>query len=295
MKKNEVAVLNIGLPKGSLQDSTLHLFKKAGFNITVGSRSYVPVMDDPKLSGLLIRAQEMARYVQDGILDIGLTGRDWVLEQNARVKEVCTLLYARGGLRPVRWVVAVPEDSPIKSLKDLQGKRVATELVQFTKRYLKKKGIEAQVEFSWGATEVKAPRLADAIVELTETGSSLRANKLRVVDTILESTTVLIANRESWKNSWKRQKIENIAMLLQGALRAEEKVGLKMNVGRDDIDRIIEVLPALQNPTISTLVKSDWFSLEVIVDEKKVRDLIPLLKSRGASGIVEYPLNKVIP
>jgi len=295
MKKNEVAVLNIGLPKGSLQDSTLHLFRKAGFNITVGSRSYVPVMDDPKLSGLLIRAQEMARYVQDGILDIGLTGRDWVLEQNARVKEVCTLLYARGGLRHVRWVVAVPEESPIKSLKDLQGKRVATELVQFTKRYLKKKGIEAQVEFSWGATEVKAPRLADAIVELTETGSSLRANKLRVVETILESTTVLIANRESWKDSRKRQRIENIAMLLQGALRAEEKVGLKMNVGRDDIDRIIEVLPSLQNPTISTLVKAGWFSLEVIVDEKKVRDLIPLLKSRGASGIVEYPLNKVIP
>jgi len=295
MKKNEVAVLNIGLPKGSLQDSTLHLFRKAGFNITVGSRSYIPVMDDPELSGLLIRAQEMARYVQDGILDVGLTGRDWVLEQNARVKEVCTLLYARGGLRPVRWVVAVPEESPIKSLKDLQGKRVATELVQFTKRYLKKKGIEAQVEFSWGATEVKAPRLADAIVELTETGSSLRANKLRIVETILESTTVLIANRESWKDQRKRQKIENIAMLLQGALRAEEKVGLKMNVCRDDIDRIIEVLPSLQNPTISTLSKAGWFSLEVIVDEKKVRELIPLLKSRGASGIVEYPLNKVIP
>jgi len=295
MKKNEVDVLNIGLPKGSLQDSTLHLFRKAGFNITVGLRSYVPVIDDPELSGLLIRAQEMARYVQDGILDVGLTGRDWVLEQNARVKEVCTLLYARGGLRPVRWVVAVPEESPIKSLKDLQGKRVATELVQFTKRYLKKKGITAQVEFSWGATEVKAPRLADAIVELTETGSSLRANKLRVVDTILESTTVLIANRESWKDPWKRQKIENIAMLLQGALRAEEKVGLKMNVSRDNIDRIIEVLPSLQNPTISTLSKDGWFSLEVIVDEKKVRELIPLLKSRGASGIVEYPLNKVIP
>ncbi|MCL1925546.1 MAG: ATP phosphoribosyltransferase [Syntrophorhabdaceae bacterium] len=295
MKKNEVALLNIGLPKGSLQDSTLHLFRKAGFNITVGSRSYVPVIDDPELSGLLIRAQEMARYVQDGILDIGLTGRDWVLEQNARVKEVCTLLYARGGLRPVRWVVAVPEESPIKSLKDLHKKRVATELVQFTKRYLKKKGIEAQVEFSWGATEVKAPRLADAIVELTETGSSLRANKLRIVETILESTTVLIANRESWKDSRKRQKIENIAMLLQGALRAEEKVGLKMNVRRDDIDRIIKVLPSLQNPTISTLSKEGWFSIEVIVDEKKVRELIPLLKNQGASGIVEYPLNKVIP
>ncbi len=295
MKGKDGNVLNIGLPKGSLQDSTLHLFRKAGFTITVGSRSYVPMIDDPELSGLLIRAQEMARYVQDGILDVGLTGRDWVLEQNAKVKEVCTLLYARGGLRPVRWVVAVPEDSPIKSVKDLNGKRVATELVQYTKRYLKEMGVEAQVEFSWGATEVKAPRLADAIVELTETGSSLRANKLRVVDTILESTTVLIANRESWKDPWKRRKIENISLLLQGALRAEEKVGLKMNVGRDDLDRILKVLPALQNPTISTLSEAGWFSLEVIVDEKTVRELIPLLKTEGASGIVEYPLNKVIP
>jgi ATP phosphoribosyltransferase len=237
----------------------------------------------------------MARYVQDGILDIGLTGRDWVLEQNARVKEVCPLLYARGGLRPVRWVVAVPNESPIRRLQDLQGKRVATELVQFTRRYLKEKGIEAQVEFSWGATEVKAPRLADAIVELTETGSSLRANNLRVVETILESTTVLIANRDSWKDPWKRQKIGNIAMLLQGALRAEEKVGLKMNVRRADLDRILRVLPAMQNPTISTLSEAGWFSLEVIVDEKTVRELIPVLKKEGASGIVEYPLNKVIP
>ena len=294
-KKNEAAVLNIGLPKGSLQDSTLHLFRKAGFNINVGSRSYIPAIDDPELSGLLIRAQEMARYVQNGILDIGLTGRDWVLEQNARVKEVCSLLYARGGLRSVRWVVAVPEDSPIRSIKDLEGKRVATELVQFTKRYLKKRGVEAQVEFSWGATEVKPPRLADAIVELTETGGSLRANKLRIVETILESTTVLIANRESWKNPWKRRKIETIAMLLQGALRAEEKVGLKMNVGRADLDRVLDVLPSLQNPTVSTLSKEGWFSIEVIVDEKKVRELIPLLKTQGASGIVEYPLNKVIP
>jgi ATP phosphoribosyltransferase len=288
-------VLNIGLPKGSLQDSTLRLFRKAGFTIDVGSRSYIPSIDDPELSGLLIRAQEMARYVQDGILDLGLTGRDWVLEQNARVKEVCPLLYARGGLRPVRWVVAVPNDSSIRSVKDLQGKRVATELVQFTRRYLKEKGVEAQVEFSWGATEVKAPRLADAIVELTETGSSLRANNLRVVETILESTTVLIANREAWKDPWKRRKIENIAMLLQGALRAEEKVGLKMNVRRADLDRILKLLPALQNPTISTLSEAGWFSLEVIVDEKTVRELIPVLKTGGAAGIVEYPLNKVIP
>jgi ATP phosphoribosyltransferase len=295
MKEKEHNVLNIGLPKGSLQDSTLHLFRKAGFTITVGSRSYVPTIDDPELSGLLIRAQEMARYVQDGILDVGLTGRDWVLEQNARVKEVCPLLYARGGLRPVRWVVAVPEDSPIRSVKDLNGKRVATELVQYTKRYLKEKGVEAQVEFSWGATEVKAPRLADAIVELTETGSSLRANKLRIVETILESTTMLIANRDAWKDPWKRRKIENISLLLQGALRAEEKVGLKMNVARENLDGILKVLPSLQNPTISTLSEEGWFSLEVIVDEKTVRELIPLLKTEGASGIVEYPLNKVIP
>jgi ATP phosphoribosyltransferase len=295
MKETDGNVLNIGLPKGSLQDSTLHLFRKAGFSIGVGSRSYIPSIDDPELSGLLIRAQEMARYVQDGILDVGLTGRDWVLEQNARVKEVCPLLYARGGLRPVRWVVAVPNESPIRRLQDLQGKRVATELVQFTRRYLREKGIEAQIEFSWGATEVKAPRLADAIVELTETGSSLRANNLRIVETVLESTTVLIANRESWKDPWKRQKIENIAMLLQGALRAEEKVGLKMNVGRADLDRILRVLPAMQNPTISTLSEAGWFSLEVIVDEKTVRELIPVLKKEGASGIVEYPLNKVIP
>jgi ATP phosphoribosyltransferase len=295
MKAKENKVLNIGLPKGSLQDSTLHLFRKAGFTVDVGSRSYIPAIDDPELSGLLIRAQEVARYVQDGILDMGLTGRDWVLEQNARVKEVCPLLYARGGLRPVRWVVAVPNDSPIRRLQDLQGKRIATELVQFTRRYLKEKGIKAQVEFSWGATEVKAPRLADAIVELTETGSSLRANNLRVVETILESTTVLIANRDSWKDPWKRQKIENVAMLLQGALRAEEKVGLKMNVGRADLDRVLRVLPAMQNPTISTLSEAGWFSLEVIVDEKTVRELIPVLKKEGASGIVEYPLNKVIP
>ncbi len=287
--------LSIGLPKGSLQESTLALFRKAGFGITVSSRSYVPHIDDEELSGLLIRAQEMARYVQDGILDVGLTGRDWVLEQNAKVKEVCPLLYAKGGMRPVRWVVAVPNDSPIRRVEDLGGKRIATELVQYTKRFLREKGLEAQVEFSWGATEVKAPRLADAIVELTETGSSLRANNLRIVETVLESTTVLIANRESWKDPWKRRKIENVAMLLQGALRAEGKVGLKMNVGREKLDRVLSVLPALQNPTISSLSEAGWFSLEVIVDEKTVRELIPVLKTEGASGIVEYPLNKVIP
>jgi len=295
MKEKTRNVLSIGLPKGSLQDSTLSLFRKAGFTITVGSRSYVPSIDDDELSGLLIRAQEMARYVQDGILDVGLTGRDWVLEQNAKVKEVCTLLYAKGGLRPVRWVVAVPNDSSIRRIEDLKGKRVATELVQYTRRFLKERGIDALVEFSWGATEVKPPRLADAIVELTETGSSLRANNLRIVETILESTTVLIANRESWKDPWKRRKIENVAMLLMGALAAQEKVGLKMNVPRKELDRVLKVLPAMQNPTISSLSEAGWFSLEVIVDEKTVRELIPVLKKNGASGIVEYPLNKVIP
>jgi ATP phosphoribosyltransferase len=295
MKDTKKKILSIGLPKGSLQDSTLALFRKAGFTITVGSRSYIPSIDDEELSGLLIRAQEMARYVQDGILDVGLTGRDWVMEQNAKVKEVCPLLYAKGGLRPVRWVVAVPNDSHIKKIEDLQGKRIATELVQFTRRYLKDRGVEALVEFSWGATEVKPPRLADAIVDLTETGSSLRANNLRIVETIMESTTVLIANREAWKDTWKRQKIENIAMLLNGALRAQEKVGLKMNVPRTSLDTVLRVLPAMQNPTISSLSEAGWFSLEVIVDEKTVRELLPVLKKAGASGLVEYPLNKVIP
>jgi ATP phosphoribosyltransferase len=295
MKEKKRNVLNIGLPKGSLQDSTLNLFRKAGFTITVGSRSYIPSIDDEELSGLLIRAQEMARYVQDGILDVGLTGRDWVQEQNAKVKEVCPLLYAKGGLRPVRWVVAVPNDSPIRRIEDLQGKRIATELVQYTRRFLKERGVDALVEFSWGATEVKPPRLADAIVDLTETGSSLRANNLRIVETILESTTVLIANRDAWKDPWKRQKIENVAMLLMGALRAQEKVGLKMNVPRSGLDAVLKVLPAMQNPTISSLSEAGWFSLEVIVDEKTVRELIPVLKKTGASGIVEYPLNKVIP
>jgi ATP phosphoribosyltransferase len=295
MKEKAIKVLNIGLPKGSLQESTLALFRKAGFTITVGSRSYIPSIDDEELSGLLIRAQEMARYVQDGILDMGLTGRDWVLEQNAKVKEVCTLQYAKGGLRLVRWVVAVPNDSPIRRIEDLRGKRVATELVQFTRRFLKERDVDARVEFSWGATEVKAPRLADAIVELTETGSSLQANNLRIVETILESTTVLIANRDAWKDPWKRQKMETIALLLTGALRAQEKVGLKMNVARINLDRVLKVLPALQNPTISSLSEAGWFSLEVIVDEKTVRELIPVLKKTGASGIVEYPLNKVIP
>ncbi|RMG61081.1 MAG: ATP phosphoribosyltransferase [Deltaproteobacteria bacterium] len=288
-------VLKIGLPKGSLQESTLKIFKKAGFNISVGSRSYIPTIDDPELSGLLVRAQEMARYVQDGYLDVGLTGRDWVLEQGARVKEICELNYAKGGLRPVRWVVAVPENSKIKKIEDLEGKRIATELVNYTKKFLRERGITATVEFSWGATEVKVPLLADAIVELTETGSTLRAHKLRIVDTILESRTVLIANRDAWKDPWKKDKIQRIALLLQGALNAEDKVGLKMNVEKKNLQSIVEVLPAMKSPTISQHTDENWVSLEVIVDEKTVRDLIPELVKRGATGIVEYPLNKVIP
>jgi len=286
--------LKIGLPKGSLQESTLKIFKKAGFHITVGSRSYIPYIDDPEMEGLLIRAQEMARYVEDGVLDVGITGKDWVLEQNSKVIEVADLNYAKEGLRPVRWVIAVPNDSKIKSIKDLNGKRIATELVEFTKRYFKSKKVKCNVEFSWGATEVKPPYLADAIVDVTETGASLRANNLRIVETILESTTKLIANKDSWKDKWKKNKIQDIAILLQGALNAEEKVGIKMNVKEKDLKKITSLLPALHTPTISTLAGSGWLALEVIMDEKKVRDLIPRLKAAGASGIVEYPLNKVI-
>jgi len=288
-------ILRLGIPKGSLQESTLKLFRKAGYNISVSSRSYYPSVDDPEIELMLIRAQEMARYVQDGILDAGLTGYDWVMEQGAKVTFVAELNYAKEGLKPVRWVVAVPEDSPITKVEDLEGKRVSTELVGFTKRFLKKRGVKADVEFSWGATEVKPPRLADAIVELTETGNSLRANNLRIVETILESTTRLIANRESYKDPWIKKKLDNIKMLLQGALTAEEKVGLKMNLPADKLDEISKVLPAMHSPTVSHHRDKDWVSIEVIIDEKLVRDLIPKLKRRGASGIVEYPLNKVIP
>ncbi len=288
-------ILKIGLPKGSLQESTLKLFKKAGYYITVSSRSYYPGFDDPEIEAMLIRAQEMARYVENGILDCGLTGRDWIMEQGADVHEVAELNYAKEGLRPVRWVVAVPVDSPIRRLKDLEGKRIATELVGFTKRYLKSKGIKAEVDFSWGATEIKPPYLADAIVELTETGTSLRANNLRVIETILESSTRFIANKKSWRNKWKRQKIENIVLLLKGALAAEEKVGLKMNVPKGSLKRVISLLPAMHSPTISTLSDEGWFDIDVVIDARLVRDLIPRLKRAQASGIVEYQLNKVIP
>lgn len=294
MKKNR-KILRIGLPKGSLQESTLKLFRKAGYHVSVSGRSYYPVFDDAEIEAMLIRAQEMARYVEDGILDCGLTGYDWIREQNADVKEVAELNYAKEGLRPVRWVIAVPNDSRIKTVRDLNGKRIATELVGFTKRYLKSKKVRAEVDFSWGATEVKPPHLADAIVELTETGSSLRANNLRIVETILQSSTRFISNRKAWQNTWKRQKMENLVMLLKGALAAEEKVGMKMNVRQADLKRVLSLLPAMHSPTISLLSDEGWYDLDVVIDEKKVRELIPKLKKAGASGIVEYQLNKVIP
>jgi ATP phosphoribosyltransferase len=286
--------LKIGLPKGSLQDTTFRLFKNAGYNIKLMERSYVPAIDDPEIEGLVIRAQEMARYVEDGILDMGITGWDWVLEQNAEVVELTRLKYGKVGFRGVKWVVAVPADSKIKRIEDLKGKKIATELVSFTKRYLKKRGIDAQIEFSWGATEVKPPLLADAIVEVTETGASLKANNLRIIDTILESETVLIANKKAWKDPWKKRKMENIVILLEGALIAEEKVGLKMNVPTKKLKEVIGILPSLHTPTVSSLSDEGWVAIEVILDEKVVRDIIPDLKRAGAQGIVEYPLNKVI-
>jgi ATP phosphoribosyltransferase len=288
-------ILKLGLPKGSLQESTLKLFRKAGYHVSVSSRSYYPSLDDPEIEAMLIRAQEMAGYVENGVLDCGLTGKDWILEQNAEVHEVAELIYAKEGLRPVKWVIAVPNNSRIRTVKDLQGKRIATELVGFTKRYLKSKGVKAEVDFSWGATEVKPPHLADAIVELTETGTSLKANNLRIVETILESSTRFIANNKSWRDTWKKRKIENIVMLLKGALAAEEKVGLKMNVPGSSLRRVMSLLSAIHSPTISPLSDKGWYALEVMIDEKTVRDIIPKLKMAGASGIIEYQLNKVIP
>jgi ATP phosphoribosyltransferase len=288
-------ILKLGLPKGSLQESTLKLFRKAGYHISVSSRSYYPSFDDPEIEAMLIRAQEMAGYVESGILDCGLTGKDWILEQNASVHEVAELIYAKEGLRPVKWVIAVPNDSKIKTVRDLNGKRIATELVGFTKRYLKSKNVTARIDFSWGATEVKPPHLADAIVELTETGTSLRANNLRVIDTILESSTRFIANRKAWNDRWKKQKMENIVLLLRGALAAEEKVGLKMNVPVRALKRVMSLLSAMHSPTLSSLSDKNWFALEVMINEKLVRELIPKLKMAGAEGIVEYQLNKVIP
>lgn len=284
----------LGLPKGSLQESTIQIFQKAGYKISVSSRSYKPSIDDSDFECLLIRAQEMSRYVEDGVLDVGITGKDWIEENGSKVHEVCELIYGKVGLRPVRWVVAVPNDSKIKSVKDLQGKRIATEAVQMTKRYLKRHGVKAEVEFSWGATEIKAPDLVDAIVELTETGSSLRANNLRILDTVVESTTRLIVNKERWNDSFVQEKVQRLALLLKGALLAEVKVGLKMNVLEKNLNKLLKQLPALRNPTVSKLANEEWVAVETIVDEIVVRDIIPELINLGAEGIIEYPLNKVI-
>jgi ATP phosphoribosyltransferase len=287
-------VLKLGIPKGSLQEATIGLFKQAGYAIAASSRSYFPVVDDRELSCMLIRSQEMARYVQDGVLDCGLCGHDWVVENGADVEEVAELNYSKATSRPARWVLAVPEDSPIRSVKDLQGKKVATELVGVTRQYLQKNKVKAQVEFSWGATEVKPPTLADAIVEITETGSSLKANKLRIVETVMESNTRMVVNKTAWKDAWKRHKIENMVILLQGALQARGMVGLKMNVAKKDVEKVLALLPALKNPTQSPLAKGSWVALETVIEEALVRDLIPKLKRAGAEGLVEYPLNKVI-
>jgi ATP phosphoribosyltransferase len=285
----------LGLPKGSLEESTRALFAKAGFKITVSSRSYKPTFDDPELDGRFIRAQEVSRYVEHGFFDCGLTGFDWVQENGSDVVEVCDLVYSRASTVQSRWVLAVPEDSPIRSVKDLQGKRIATELVETTKRFLASHGVTAVVEFSWGATEVKVPDLVDAIVDLTETGSSLKANKLRIVDTLLRTNTKFIANKTAWEDPAKRRKIENIALLLRAALAAESMVGLKLNAPKSRLEELLKTLPALRNPTVSTLSNPEWVALETIVEEAVVREIIPTLKALGGEGIIEYPLNKVVP
>ncbi len=287
-------VLKLGMPKGSLQESTMELFKKAGIRISAGDRSYFPACDDEEIEVMLIRSQEMGKYVQDGLFDVGLTGYDWIQETGADVHEVCELIYGKVGFRPVRWVLAVPNDSPIKTVEDLNGKTVATELVNFVNKTLAKRNVKATVEFSWGATEAKAGMLVDAIVELTETGRSLKANKLRIVEDLLSSTTRFIANHNSWKDEWKREKIENIALLLKGALAAEGMVGLKMNLKEADLDKVIKILPALKRPTISKLTEAGWVAIEVIIEESIVKKVIPDLKRAGAEGIIEYPLNKLI-
>jgi ATP phosphoribosyltransferase len=284
----------LGLPKGSLEESTVALFAKAGWKIAVNSRSYKPVIDDAELDGRFVRSQEVSRYVEHGFFDCGLCGQDWILENGSDVVEVCDLIYSRASARKSRWVLCVPEASPVRKAADLAGKRIATELVATVRRYFEKKKVPVEVEFSWGATEVKVPDLVDAIVDLTETGSSLRANQLRIVDTVLETNTKLIANRKSWANPAKRRKIETIALLLTGALEAGSKVGLKMNAPRTSLDAILKAIPALRNPTISPLSNPDWIALETIIDESVAREIIPQLKSLGAEGIVEYPLNKVV-
>jgi len=278
-----------------LQKATFDMLARAGYQCSVGSRSYYPTMDDPEIEPVLMRAQEIPRYVAAGALDAGLSGMDWVIETDADVVQVCDLVYSKASRAAARWVLAVAQDSPIKSPKDLQGKRIATEVVNVTRKYLAERGVEAEVEFSWGATEVKVPELVDAIVELTETGASLAANNLRVLDTVLETNTKLIANRTAWDDAWKRQKIETFSMLVQGALLGAEKVGLKMNVARANLDAVLKLLPALRQPTVSPLTNEDWVAIETVLDEREARDLIPELRRGGAEGIVEYPLNKVIP
>ena len=287
-------VLKLGLPAGSLQEATAELFRRAGYKIVFSSRSYYPTIDDDEIECLLIRAQEMARYVNEGVLDAGITGHDWVQETNADVHEVCELVFSKVSRRPVRWVLCVPNDSPVKTVKDLEGKRIATEAVGLTKQYLARHGVSAKVEFSWGATEVKPPKLADAIVEVTETGSSLRANDLRIVDEVLKSTTRLIANQDSWLDPWKKEKLSNIALMLQAVLTAEGKVALMMNVPRDNVDAVLDLLPALQKPTISALSDPAWVAVSTIIDEAVVRTFVPKLKAAGARGIVEYEINKII-
>jgi len=286
--------LKLGIPKGSLENATIDLFRRAGFQITVNSRSYFPAIDDPNIECMLIRAQEMARYVEDGVLDAGLTGLDWIAETGASIEPIADLVYAKQSFGRVRWVLAVPENSDVISVKDLEGKVIATELVETTKRYLERNGVTAKVEFSWGATEVKPPVLADAIVEVTETGSSLRANNLRIVETVLESNTQLIANIESWKDATKKQQLLDIKMLLDGAIAAMGKVGLMMNTPRSSLQAVLDVLPALKTPTVSTLSDENWLALNTILDESTVRTIIPRLKAAGATGIVEYPLNKIV-
>jgi ATP phosphoribosyltransferase len=286
--------LKLGIPKGSLENATIDLFRRAGFNITTSSRSYFPAIDDPEIECMMIRAQEMARYVEDGVLDAGLTGRDWIEESEANVHAVADLIYAKQSFGKVRWVLAVPEGSPFESVKDLEGKVIATELVATTRRYLAKNGVKAKVEFSWGATEVKPPVLADAIVEVTETGSSLRANKLRIVETVLESNTQLIANVDSWSDAAKRRKMEDIHLLLDGAINALGRVGLMLNVRKECLPAILSILPALKNPTISNLSDDQWVAVHTILEEITVRNIIPRLKEAGGQGIVEYPLNKIV-
>jgi len=287
-------ILKVGLPKGSLENSTFELMGHAGYQVSIGSRSYYPNISDPEMQGIMFRAQEMSRYVENGVVDVGLTGYDWILENGSDVVEIAELVYSKQRRSPARWVIAVPQESSVQAVKDLDGKIIATELVGVTKRFFEKRGVNARVEFSWGATEVKA-RLVDAIVEVTETGSSLRANNLRIIDEVLTSTTRLIANRGAWKDPWKHDKIDNLALLLKGAIVAKDMVGLKLNVADEDLQKVLKVLPALKNPTVSPLSGNHWYAVETIVDESVVRTLIPELKRAGAQGIIEYPLNKVIP